>query len=62
LTTPPCTEGITWSVVLQPLYIDPNTYNRVKKIMGYNARYTQNALGDINLLDSAREKLNQGSP
>jgi hypothetical protein len=47
--------------VLQPLYIDRVTYTRVKKILGYNARYTQNSLGEINLLDAARDQLDRGS-
>ncbi|KAB5558675.1 carbonate dehydratase [Coniochaeta sp. 2T2.1] len=59
LTTPPCSEGVTWSVVQSPLHIQLDTYNKVRSIMGYNARYIQNALGEINLLDNARKTLDQ---
>lgn len=57
LTTPPCTEGVTWSVVAWPLVVGLDQYNKVKKIMGFNARYTQNDIGEVNLLDAARQKL-----
>ncbi|OIW33316.1 carbonic anhydrase [Coniochaeta ligniaria NRRL 30616] len=61
LTTPPCSEGVTWSVVATPMTIDANTYTKVKKIMGFNSRYTQNQPGEINLLDASREQLDEES-
>ncbi|KAK1983209.1 carbonic anhydrase [Colletotrichum cereale] len=58
LTTPPCTEGIAWNVVAEPLRIDDVTYRAAKKIMKFNARYTQNVPGKVNLLDHSRVMLN----
>jgi len=61
LTTPPCSEGVAWNVVSTPLTMDANTYTKVKKIMGFNSRYTQNQPGEINLLDASRNQLDEGS-
>ncbi|EFQ27171.1 carbonic anhydrase [Colletotrichum graminicola] len=58
LTTPPCSEGIAWNVVAEPLRIDDVTYRAAKKIMKFNARYTQNVPGKMNLLDYSRTTLN----
>jgi carbonic anhydrase len=57
LTTPPCTEGVAWNVLAKPIFIDVKTYWKVKKVLKFNARYTQNAPGGVNLLDNAREVL-----
>jgi carbonic anhydrase len=57
LTTPPCTEGIAWNVVKEPIYLDVKTYKKVKKVVKFNARYTQNKPANINLLDNARNVL-----
>ncbi|KAL0566797.1 hypothetical protein V5O48_015202 [Marasmius crinis-equi] len=56
LTTPPCTEDINFIILKEPFPIDVKTYNAMKKIMKFNARYTQNALGDENLIKLAYEK------
>lgn len=53
LTTPPCSEGVAWNVVGRPLNIDVATYRKVKKVMGYNARYTQSDPGEVNDLESS---------
>ena len=45
LTTPPCTEGITWMVGTEPLSLDVNTYNSLKATVKYNSRITQSAPG-----------------
>ncbi|KAK1989664.1 carbonic anhydrase [Colletotrichum falcatum] len=58
LTTPPCTEGVAWNVVAEPLRIDDVTYRAVKKILKFNARYTQNVPGQVNLLEHSRVTLN----
>ncbi|KAK2008380.1 carbonic anhydrase [Colletotrichum eremochloae] len=58
LTTPPCSEGIAWNVVAEPLRIDDVTYRAAKKIMKFNARYTQNVPGKVNLLEYSRTTLN----
>ncbi|KAB8259277.1 alpha carbonic anhydrase [Aspergillus pseudonomiae] len=58
LTTPPCTEEVVWYLSTEPLPLNVQTYNKVKKILKYNARYTQNALGEENLLEVAAHNLN----
>ncbi|GMF80737.1 unnamed protein product [Aspergillus oryzae] len=58
LTTPPCTEEVMWNLSTEPLPLTVQGYNKVKKIIKYNARYTQNALGQDNLLEVAAQKLN----
>ena len=57
LTTPPCTEGIAWNVVKEPIYVDVLTFRMAKAVMKFNSRYTQNKPGQINLLDHARNTL-----
>lgn len=51
LTTPPCTEGVKWSVVKDPAFVSAETFAGAKAAMGFNARYTQNNPGERNLLD-----------
>ncbi|KAL3251152.1 hypothetical protein ABHI18_010800 [Aspergillus niger] len=58
LTTPPCTEGVAWYVSGLPLVLDVDTYNQVKKVLKFNSRYTQNFLGQENLLQLAADELN----
>ncbi|KAF2709747.1 carbonic anhydrase [Pleomassaria siparia CBS 279.74] len=53
LTTPPCAEGITFLIAKQPLDIDVATYNEIKSIVKFNSRYSQNKLGEANLIDVA---------
>ncbi|KAK1702655.1 carbonic anhydrase [Colletotrichum lupini] len=62
LTTPPCTEGIAWNVVAEPLRVDDVTYRAAKKVMKFNSRYTQNVPGQKNLLENSRVMLNAMSP
>ncbi|KAJ7065588.1 alpha carbonic anhydrase [Mycena amicta] len=50
LTTPPCKEGLTFLVLENPLPLNVKTYNALKNVIKFNARYTQNNLGDDNLL------------
>lgn len=57
LTTPPCTEGIAWNVVRDPVTIDVKTYKAIKSIMKFNSRYTQNTPGEVNLLENAANTL-----
>ncbi|KAG9257300.1 carbonate dehydratase [Emericellopsis atlantica] len=54
LTTPPCDEGVKFNVVANPVYIDVKTFRNTKKVVKFNSRYTQNAPGEVNLLDYAR--------
>ncbi|KAF2192248.1 carbonic anhydrase [Zopfia rhizophila CBS 207.26] len=50
LTTPPCAEGLTFLVTKEPLQIDVDTFNEMKSIVKFNSRYTQNVLGEENLI------------
>ncbi|KAH8918321.1 carbonic anhydrase [Atractiella rhizophila] len=53
LTTPPCAEGLTFFVAKEPMPIDVQTFSAVKKVIKFNARFTQNTLGNFNLLTVA---------
>ncbi|KAF2654571.1 carbonic anhydrase [Lophiostoma macrostomum CBS 122681] len=53
LTTPPCAEGLTFLITAQPLPIDVDTFNQIKSIVKFNSRYTQNALGEANMIEVA---------
>lgn len=50
LTTPPCAEGLTFLVTERPLPLDVETYNSLKSVIRFNSRFTQNIIGDSNLL------------
>ncbi|KAI1506031.1 alpha carbonic anhydrase [Biscogniauxia marginata] len=50
LTTPPCTEGVSWLVSTEKLAITRETYLAVREVVGFNARYVQNTPGEQNLL------------
>ena len=54
LTSPPCSEGVLFNVVAQPLYVEPHDFKALKSIIKFNSRYTQNAPGKVNLLDVVR--------
>lgn len=45
LTTPPCTEGVTWIVLTRPVTVSPEQVAAFAAIVGHNARPTQ-PLGD----------------
>ncbi|KAJ7473944.1 alpha carbonic anhydrase [Mycena latifolia] len=55
LTTPPCKEGLTFLVMEEPLELDVKTYNALKSVIKFNARYSQNTLGESNLLAVAND-------
>ncbi|PMD52492.1 putative carbonic anhydrase [Hyaloscypha bicolor E] len=42
LTTPPCAEGLKFFVTSQQLPLDVATFNKIKAVVGFNARFTQN--------------------
>ncbi|KAJ7718282.1 alpha carbonic anhydrase [Mycena metata] len=50
LTTPPCTQGVTFLILANPLPLDVAAYNALKRILKFNSRYTQNTPGKENLL------------
>ena len=53
LTTPPCSQGVKWNVVKNPIYVDVATYRAAKGVMGFNSRFTQNQPGQQNLIEYA---------
>jgi hypothetical protein len=53
LTTPPCKEGITFLVAEQPLPINTAAFNAMKKVLKFNSRFTQGALGEPSLIEKA---------
>ncbi|EJD37812.1 carbonic anhydrase [Auricularia subglabra TFB-10046 SS5] len=62
LTTPPCTQGVSWMVLGTPLAIDVKTYKAVKKVMKFNARFTQNTPGEVNLAEYSAENQSESNP
>jgi hypothetical protein len=61
LTTPPCSEQVDWLISTSILSIDLPTWLAVKKVIKYNARYTQDVLNNVNLLANAAQELGAGS-
>lgn len=53
LTTPPCREGVRWLVATQKLQIQTATFEQVRSVIGFNARYPQNTPGQPNMLQLA---------
>ncbi|KAI0848493.1 carbonic anhydrase [Daldinia vernicosa] len=53
LTTPPCSEGVAWSVATEKLRLSKTTFQAVRDVVGFNSRYPQNNLGEQNLLAAA---------
>lgn len=53
LTTPPCAEGVTFLIVRDPLDISVADFNTIKGVIGFNARFIQNQLGQVNMLEVA---------
>jgi hypothetical protein len=51
LTTPPCAEGVTFLIVKDPLDISVVDFNSIKSVVKFNARYIQNELGQVNMLE-----------
>lgn len=51
LTTPPCAEGVTFMIVKDPLDISVADFNSIKSVVKFNARFIQNSLGSVNMLE-----------
>lgn len=51
LTTPPCSEGVTFMIVKDPLDVSVADYNAIKQIVKFNSRFIQNALGKENVVE-----------
>eukprot|EP01125_Pyxidicula_operculata_P009719 TRINITY_DN318_c1_g2_i1.p1 TRINITY_DN318_c1_g2~~TRINITY_DN318_c1_g2_i1.p1 ORF type:complete len:373 (-),score=87.67 TRINITY_DN318_c1_g2_i1:156-1274(-) len=47
LTTPPCTEGVSWFIMHQPLQMSPSQYDKLHKMMGNNVRGVQRNLTHV---------------
>ncbi|KAH8802408.1 alpha carbonic anhydrase [Flagelloscypha sp. PMI_526] len=56
LTTPPCAEGLTFLVMEEPMALNVKTFNTIKSVIKFNARYTQNKLENTNLIQVAAQK------
>ncbi|KAL2063707.1 hypothetical protein VTL71DRAFT_5512 [Oculimacula yallundae] len=50
LTTPPCAEGLNFFITTEQLALNVATFNMIKAVVGFNARFTQNIIGEDNLL------------
>ncbi|KAI1460155.1 carbonic anhydrase [Annulohypoxylon moriforme] len=50
LTTPPCSEGVAWSVATQKLMLSRATFQAARDVIGFNSRFPQNNLGGENIL------------
>jgi len=57
LTTPPCSEGVTFLIATEPLAMGVDTFNAMKKVVKFNSRFAQNSLGEQNLLQVSRAGL-----
>ncbi|KAH8798694.1 alpha carbonic anhydrase [Flagelloscypha sp. PMI_526] len=56
LTTPPCAEGLTFLVLEEPMPLNVKTFNTIKSVIKFNARYTQNKLEKTNLIQVAAQR------
>ncbi|KAI1204868.1 carbonic anhydrase [Annulohypoxylon truncatum] len=62
LTTPPCSEGVAWSVSTEKLMLSRATFQAARDVIGFNSRFPQNALGDENVLALAFSGAAAGAP
>ncbi|KAF8247130.1 carbonic anhydrase [Wilcoxina mikolae CBS 423.85] len=53
LTTPPCTEQVSWFVSDAPLTISVKQFRLLNKALGFNSRFTQGKPGEQNVLEAA---------
>jgi hypothetical protein len=57
LTTPPCSEGVSWFVSTSRLTISMSSFVAARGVIGFNARFPQNQLGQPNLLQVSSSML-----
>ncbi|TEA13045.1 Carbonic anhydrase [Colletotrichum sidae] len=50
-------EGVQWLVSTQRLKVQPQTFNAVRDVIGFNARFPQNAPGQENILQVAQKSV-----
>lgn len=65
LTTPPCTEGITFLLGAEPWPLQLVVYNVLKDVEDSNSRHIQGPLGEENVIVTAANSLaalQEGSP
>ncbi|KAF3903269.1 Nectarin-2 [Dactylellina cionopaga] len=55
LTTPPCTEGVSWFVSETVLDISIADYKAFKQVLGYNSRNLQDNPGEQNVVEFAAQ-------
>ncbi|KAI5456737.1 alpha carbonic anhydrase [Mariannaea sp. PMI_226] len=55
LTTPPCSEGVSWFVSTQILSIKTSTFFKARNVIGFNSRFPQNSPGEPNVIQLALE-------
>lgn len=53
LTTPPCSEGVQWYLATTPIPLSVTVYLALKNVTKTNNRYTQNILGETDILVEA---------
>lgn len=54
LTTPPCSEEVSWLVSTQKLTISAATFINARNVLGFNSRFPQNAPGQANALSAVK--------
>ena len=54
LTVLLCSEGVVWLVAKAPVFIYVDTSIKLKSVVKFNSRYTQNTPGGVNLIDHTR--------
>ncbi|KAK2747913.1 hypothetical protein FQN57_001504 [Myotisia sp. PD_48] len=61
LTTPPCTEGVTFLTLTKPIPIGFDGFHKLKDVVGFNARFLQSHIpAKHNVLVSGVEHLGMG--